>query len=111
MGGRGGGIAVLAGAASVVRSTIAENSGKAYSRGGGVYVEGSSVVSIETSTISHNYADFAGGLYIGGASQVTATNTTISNNSGLWLASGVQGSSGVTLEYVTVANNRTFQGK
>jgi hypothetical protein len=72
---------------------------------GGLYLEYATITMTST-TISHNTANFGGGIWIGHMAIAKVSNDTIAENTanmggGVWFAGGVTG----TLLNVTVANN------
>ncbi len=75
----GGGIAVWAGAATLVDTTLAENSAYA---GGGLFTCNGATSNISRSTLNDNQATRGGGVASVHGGNITVTNSTFSANSG-----------------------------
>ena len=89
---------------SVTYSSIVDN--RAAGDGGGVYINSTNPVTIDSSTIGRNSAVNGGGVYLY-AGSLSMTNSTVANNTASGSGGGLYGYSNgsISLTYVTVANN------
>lgn len=101
--GGGGGIAVVRGTASVVRSTLAAN-GAAYG-GGGILVALDGGLTVLDSSVSANGAGwFGGGIWLLTQTAVAITDSTIGNNSAI-NDGGIRADATISIAGSTIAGN------
>ncbi len=80
----GGGIAIISSTVAINNSAVRDNTAVSTSpftadKGGGIFVDTTSTLTVTNSTISNNTAENGGGIYIA-AGTVTIDNSTISGN-------------------------------
>lgn len=114
-GNQGNGLRVESAVVSIVDSTISGNGTIDSTNGGGVYVTGQSILTIEDSVISGNSATSGGAIYLTTplGSSLHVSNTTISDNvaessgGGLYFTSG---NTPITIENSAITGNSARTG-
>ncbi len=110
--GRGGGIAVLAGSATLTNVTVTKNKTLLRTNdgdGGGMAIRNSATATLTNVTISKNKAgDQGGGLYLDSGGGVVCTNCTVTGNSAGYAQGGIYvfNNSTLTITNATIVGNK-----
>ena len=102
--GDGGGIFNDSGTLTVSSSTIAHNSAE---YGGGIWSDGT--LTVTSSTITSNSADIGGGAIAGAGTMTTVTSSTITSNSAEY-GGGITSDGTLTVTDSTIADNSAYLG-
>ncbi len=113
LGGEGGGIALLGGAAALEEVEVTADSVTTGGDGGGIYAASGTQLTIDASTISNNLAYNGGGLNTSGTTTIEKS-TIAGNDAGSSTRNGdgggLQNGGSLTLVNDTIAKNESFNG-
>lgn len=113
LGGEGGGIALLGGAATLDEVEVTADSVTTGGDGGGIYAGGGTHLTIYASTISDNLAYNGGGIYTSATTTIedsTVAGNTAGSNTRNGDGGGIQYGGSLTLVNDTIADNESFNG-
>jgi CSLREA domain-containing protein len=103
----GGGIR-NSGILTVNTSTVSSNTADWY--GGGIYNSSTGTLTLNDSTVAYNNgADYGGGIFVEESGTATLNNSTVNNNAAVW-GGGISGGGTLTMDNCTVSGNDATWG-